>query len=167
MNKIENLAKILFLFFAVISLGLVTVSCNDDEDDTAKTIESIAINPDTESILTLLLEQKHPDRYDYNRDSLFVINSNEEFCYYFGSDEGVDIDFGKYTLLCGWLTTYSSPTTIKSQSLSFNKNKNLYTYNIVLNIWTESYQVISNIYFCALYNKLNKKVELKVKRVAI
>ena len=166
MKKFYVLAKILFLFFAVVSLGLVTVSCSDD-DDTVKAIESIAIDPDIETILTALLEQKHPDRYDYNRDSLFVINSNEEFCYYFGSDEGVDIDFGKYTLLCGWLTTYSSPTTIKSQSLSFNKNKNLYTYNIVLNIWTESYQVISNIYFCALYNKLNKKVELKVKRVAI
>ena len=33
MNKIENLAKMLFLFFAVISLGLITVSCSDDDDD--------------------------------------------------------------------------------------------------------------------------------------
>ena len=165
MKKIENLAKILFFFFAIASFSLLIVSCNDD-DDTVKAIESIAIDPDIEPILTALLEQKHPDRYDY-RDSLFVINSNEEFCYYFGSDEGADIDFGKYTLLCGWLTTFSSPTTIKSQNLSFNKKKNLYTYNIVLNIWTESYQVISNIYFCALYNKLNKKIELQVKRVAI
>ena len=36
MNKIENLAKILFLFFAVISLGLVTVSCSDDEEKDSK-----------------------------------------------------------------------------------------------------------------------------------
>ncbi len=146
MNKIENLAKILFLFFAVVSLGLVTVSCSDD-DDTVKAIESIAIDPDIETILTALLEQKHPDRYDY-RDSLFVINSNEEFCYYFGSDEGADIDFGKYTLLCGWVTTFSSPTTIKSQNLSFNKKKNLYTYNIVLNIWTELSGNIKYIFLC-------------------
>ena len=32
MKKIENLAKILFLFFAVVSIGLVTVSCSDDDD---------------------------------------------------------------------------------------------------------------------------------------
>ena len=33
MKKLENLAKILFLFFAVVSIGLVTVSCSDDEDE--------------------------------------------------------------------------------------------------------------------------------------
>ena len=33
MKKLENLAKILFLFFAVVSLGLVTVSCSDDEEN--------------------------------------------------------------------------------------------------------------------------------------
>ena len=32
MNKLEKIAKILFLFFAVISLGLVTVSCSDDDE---------------------------------------------------------------------------------------------------------------------------------------
>ena len=33
MKKLENLAKILFLFFAVVSLGLVTVSCSDDDEN--------------------------------------------------------------------------------------------------------------------------------------
>ena len=33
MKKTSVLAKILFLFFAVISLGLVTVSCSDEDDD--------------------------------------------------------------------------------------------------------------------------------------
>ena len=33
MKKLENLAKILFLFFAVVSIGLVTVSCSDDDEN--------------------------------------------------------------------------------------------------------------------------------------
>ena len=33
MNKSKHLAKILFLFFAVVSLGLVTVSCSDDDEE--------------------------------------------------------------------------------------------------------------------------------------
>ncbi len=33
MKRTKFLAKILFLFFAVISLGLITVSCSDDDEE--------------------------------------------------------------------------------------------------------------------------------------
>ena len=41
MNKSKNLAKILFLFFAVISFSLVIVSCSDDEDTVNTTLEKL------------------------------------------------------------------------------------------------------------------------------
>ena len=41
MKRFNFLAKILFLFFAVISLGLVTVSCNDDDEGEKTTLETL------------------------------------------------------------------------------------------------------------------------------
>ena len=41
MKTLENLAKILFLFFAVVSLGLVTVSCSDDDEEEKTTLEKL------------------------------------------------------------------------------------------------------------------------------
>ena len=164
MKKIENLAKILFLFFAVVSLGLVTVSCSDDDDDEIKAIKSITMSPETESSLIGLLGQNYSWRKDLPDESLLVISNTEDFHSYFGSEANIDIDFDQYTLLCGWVIAYSTATTIESQNLTFNKKKNSYIYSITLNYADGGYQVISSIYFCALYNKLSKKVELEMHR---
>ena len=56
MNKIENLAKILFLFFAVVSLGFVTVSCSDDDDDDAKTTTNTTQEEDDEDLDSIPIE---------------------------------------------------------------------------------------------------------------
>ncbi len=53
MNKIEKLAKILFLFFAVISFGLLTVSCSDDSlstDDINRILVGTWISSNTQIV---------------------------------------------------------------------------------------------------------------------
>ena len=57
MKKFYVLAKILFLFFAVISLGLVTVSCSDDDDDDAKTVTNTTQEEDDEDLDSIPIEE--------------------------------------------------------------------------------------------------------------
>ena len=57
MSRKNFLAKILFLFFAVISLGLVTVSCSDDDDDDAKTTTNTTQEEDDEDLDSIPIEE--------------------------------------------------------------------------------------------------------------
>ena len=56
MNKSKHLAKILFLFFAVVSLGLVTGSCSDDDEDDAKTTTNTTQEEDDEDLDSIPIE---------------------------------------------------------------------------------------------------------------
>ena len=57
MNKSKHLAKILFLFFAVVSLGLAIVSCSDDDDDDAKTTTNTTQEEDDEDLDSIPIEE--------------------------------------------------------------------------------------------------------------
>ena len=56
MKRTKFLAKILFLFFAVVSLGLATVSCSDDDDDDAKTTTNTTQEEDDEDLDSIPIE---------------------------------------------------------------------------------------------------------------
>ena len=57
MKRTSVLAKTLFLFFAVISIGLVTVSCSDDDDDDAKTTTNTTQEEDDEDLDSIPIEE--------------------------------------------------------------------------------------------------------------
>ena len=69
MNKIEKLAKILFLFFAVISLGLVTVSCSDDDEEKcscSSVVDSDSVNMDFPNATITKIGDKFYLHAEYN-----------------------------------------------------------------------------------------------------
>ena len=84
MKKLEKIAKILFLFFAVISLGLVTVSCSDDDEVSNEDIWRCKMY-NNNIIITLKVDKENNVFYTTveNNSQKILCFTDDEFCKYY------------------------------------------------------------------------------------
>ena len=104
MKKIENLAKILFLFFAVVSLGLVTVSCTDDDDDDVTTTTNTTQEEDDEDLDSIPIEEMTLEQLK----KVFI-----------GSWEGAYVHVYGYSVFEDTLTFYKSGAVKETSELGY------------------------------------------------
>ena len=143
MKKFYVLAKILFLFFAVVNLGLATVSCSDEED-TVNTTELSKLSNKTWHLLKFVengeeIYPVYPEIGNEDKKNFYNIRFNTNNTFkgkgYLNSFDGifvVNTEYENSILAHIYITTQAA--SLGSEEKMLNALQNVHTYSLRSNI---------------------------------
>ncbi len=123
-------------------------------------ISAIEINDNLKRILDSLFSRTNNVTNNISRDSIYLINNEQEFQIIGGDNNVLGIDFNQYTIIWGIIEVEHSGFEIIYQSL-YNYN-NEYIYNVTVFNHSSGWTVITPLYFWNIYPKIEQCVSLSV-----
>ena len=159
----KSIFKTVLPLLAVALVGVVFVtSCEKAEEQSSVValdhllVEKSSLAPEAASVLDSLLEHNC-----IAMDSMFVANSMSDLQQSLNYT-GPNIEFARNTLLFGWVTSPSHPSTIDSTYLTSNAANGDYTFNVDVMVNIPGYCVIEKLYFWAFYPKINGNIAMRI-----
>ena len=169
MSRKNFLAKILFLFFTVINLGLATVSCSDDKEDDAKTTTNTTQEEDDEDLDSIPIEEMTLEQrrkvfigsWEFVFDNIFLDNYKDTITFYKnGYVKQVNGYFNSSTFELSdsnnrhWIKFNTDNTDVVIKSFSYileRDENNIYTVTL------KNFMVVT--YDDAVHNTIYRKIK--------